>query len=586
MKAVVIGNDSYNVIRIYRNRFAFLISFLVLVILSSSWFVKATQEHGITDAKVINLAGKQRALMQKIARLLSGEITDGAISELSKAISELKANQSFITQQKNSPLFEEVEAIYLQGSPSLNDTVLALADASLDAAKKSSDIASTEKIIGEIDKVFLLLDAAVSHLDEKASSDIKKTIVFLYIEMAIALIIVILLVLLIYKPMDRSIVEYLFDISNRKKVALHMLDNTPEATVSIDGKNAIMYFSKRAEELWGYCASEVLGKDVSILVPEEMRSHHGSYIEANRKTGVSKVIDSSRDIELRTKSGELKYCILHIAKSLASDGMQGYTAFIRDVTEDRARQRDLDEARKISFMQSKLAAIGELAAGVAHEINNPLAVIRGYAEMGLMKSNLNSFKPSENTKYFEELLKQTDRIIHIVNGMKNISRMENNDEHLSIENLSDICSQTVDLLKTLYSKSKIEIVHIAPEQPVYAYGNLISIQQILINLINNAKDATEDVNYAKVEVSLYANSEEAIISVKDNGEGIKQENIAKLFEPFFTTKPVGKGTGLGLSIINRLLKNISGTIEVSSEINKGTTFTVRLKRVGFDKEVA
>lgn len=535
------------------------------------------QEQHINDSTIINLAGKQGVLMQKTARLLTGKQSATTLSEISDTVRELKENQAFITQQADSPLFEEIASVYLEGSPSLSEKVLAIADSALLLAKTSSDFPSLMALTSEIDAEFLNLDAAVMHLDKKASSQIKATIVFLYCEIGIALIIIIFVVLLIYKPMDRSIVDYLFDISNRKKEALHMLDNTPDATVSINGNNAITYFSKRAEELWGYTTNEVIGKNVSILVPDELRSQHDGYIEANRKTGVSRVIGSSRDIELRTKSGELKYCILHIAKSMHSDGAQVYTAFVRDVTEDRIRQQELDEARKIGLVQSKLAAIGELAAGVAHEINNPLAVIRGYAEMGLMKSNQNSFRPDEINKYFDELLNQTDRIVHIVNGMKNISRMESNGEHLSIENVSEICFQTVELLKTLYAKNKIDIVYEMPEQPVFAYGNLISIQQILINLINNAKDASEGVNHAKVEVSAFVSEEEVVISVKDNGEGILPENIAKLFQPFFTTKPVGKGTGLGLPIINRLLKNMSGTIEVSSEINIGTVFTVRLK---------
>ena len=230
------------------------------------------------------------------------------------------------------------------------------------------------------------------------------------------------------------------------------------------------------------------------------------------------------------------------------------------------------------IQSSKMAALGKMAAGIAHEINNPLAVIGEKA--GWIKDLLaeEDLAKTENFKEFEDAVK---KIEHHVERAKKVThrllgfarRMEPTLEQVDI---NKTLNETVDFLE---NESRFRNINIQID-PKNSLPTIMSdssqLQQVFLNIINNAIDAIGKGGEIIIRTTLLSLNNEIMIEIADNGPGIPKENLGKIFDPFFTTKEVGKGTGLGLSIVYSIIEKLGGRIMVSSEEGQGTTFTIYL----------
>ena len=223
---------------------------------------------------------------------------------------------------------------------------------------------------------------------------------------------------------------------------------------------------------------------------------------------------------------------------------------------------------------SKLAAVGELASGVAHEINNPLASIAGYAEdlLDLLKEKKNL--DDQDKKEFEEdlatIIEQTHRCKEITQNLLDFARTGNFE--LIDTDINKLLEKTLLLFEPETKAGKIQIERQLASDLPKAETDPSQLQQVFINLLNNAMDAVMTGGKIRI-VSSYC---EGMLQVQfeDNGSGIPEKNLEKIFDPFFTTKPPGSGTGLGLSICYRIMEKLKGALKVRSQENVGTTFTV------------
>jgi signal transduction histidine kinase len=233
----------------------------------------------------------------------------------------------------------------------------------------------------------------------------------------------------------------------------------------------------------------------------------------------------------------------------------------------------LKETQAALLQSEKLASLGVLAAGVAHEINNPLNYIMG-AYVGL--ENINAEKSfEENADIIPVLLNSlkagVERASNIVTGLNQFSRnTKSHEEECDLHAIIDNC------IVLLHNQIKHRIVI---EKQYYSShinlrGNVGDLHQVFLNIINNAIQAIREKGEIIIK-SIIAN-QKVQITINDNGEGISPENLNKITDPFFTTKDPGKGTGLGLSITYNIIKNHNGTLEFQSEIGKGTTVTIKL----------
>ena len=237
------------------------------------------------------------------------------------------------------------------------------------------------------------------------------------------------------------------------------------------------------------------------------------------------------------------------------------------------REELLQQATRQQIGRSeKLASVGRLAAGVAHEINNPLTGVLAFADMLRSKENMDD----QDRQDLDLIVRETKRAREIVRGLLDFAR-----ETPSVKsclNLNEVLGQTVRLLGKREAFQNIYIVENFAERLPPVNGDKNQLQQVFLNLCLNACEAMPDGGTLLVGTSFAA--DRVVVEVTDTGCGIKKEHLDQIFEPFFTTKPVGKGTGLGLSVSYGIVRQHGGTLEVASDEGKGTTFTVSFPAAG------
>ncbi len=234
------------------------------------------------------------------------------------------------------------------------------------------------------------------------------------------------------------------------------------------------------------------------------------------------------------------------------------------------RTKELRETQAHLIQTEKLASLGKLAAGIAHEINNPLGGILIYSH--LILEDLDKNNPYY--KNLEKIVKETTRCKDIVKGLLEFARPK--EPETTSTNINELLNKSLSLVESqsLFQNIRVEKRY-SPDLPMIV-ADSSQLQQVLMNIILNAADAMQGEGHLILKTSLDENGENLIMDFTDTGPGIREEDKKKIFDPFFTTKEVGQGTGLGLSISYSVIRKHQGTIEVQSTFGKGSTFTIKL----------
>lgn len=259
-----------------------------------------------------------------------------------------------------------------------------------------------------------------------------------------------------------------------------------------------------------------------------------------------------------------------------TDLMNTNQRLAEEITE-RSRTEDALRTAQAELVQtSKLAALGQMSAGIAHEINQPLTAIRSYAENALkFIARGNAETANRNLQRISEL---TDRMGRITNNLKTFSRRPEQDNHPV-----DVPAQMKTAIDLVLETGRAGVENITLHQhgdikPVIAEANQLT--QVFTNLVNNAADACRYIDDPKIDISITGGEDRMVIKVNDNGHGILPDDLPKLFDPFFTTKPFGDGLGLGLSICYGIIRSFGGTIRAENRPQGGTSFIIELRYDG------
>lgn len=239
------------------------------------------------------------------------------------------------------------------------------------------------------------------------------------------------------------------------------------------------------------------------------------------------------------------------------------TIVVRDITQQKRLEQELDRSRRLSY-------IGEMAAGVVHEINTPLSLILGYSQLVVTAK-----VPEEVRGDMEKIVEAAERCQQIVRNVLELAPSQNRCRTLT--NVTELIDKVLTLNKHALHQAKIKVIKDYPAEDIWIFADPGEIQEVLLNLIKNAQDAMDgQENVQTLEISVRAIQDRVQMAICDSGPGISEKNMQKLFNPFFTTKPPGKGSGLGLSISHRIIHEHGGTIWCNNKPSGGAAFTIEL----------
>jgi len=264
-------------------------------------------------------------------------------------------------------------------------------------------------------------------------------------------------------------------------------------------------------------------------------------------------------------------CTVFVASHIARSMRRQRRRLVRQTRELLTMQGALRRQQRSMAQHEKMVALGQMAAGVAHEIANPLASIDSLLQLMLRKPE--RLKPQS----IETLREQTDRIARIVRELTTFARPANADTQLQSLPIKEVVTEALSMLAFDPRLKAIRLQQSFADDTGVIPMLPDAIQQVLVNLLRNALDATERTPEPTLSIRTARNDDGWItIEIADNGPGITPKNLKRLFEPFFTTKPVGKGTGLGLSISYSLIARHGGSISAASKPGEGATFRIKL----------
>lgn len=340
-----------------------------------------------------------------------------------------------------------------------------------------------------------------------------------------------------------------------------IIEHSADAIISIDLDNTITSWNTGAEDMLGWTRNEIIGKPITHIIPGELiEMQELECIEFGMKY---KGHVRNYETERLTKGGEKK--LVHLTESYIrnkDNEIVGRSQILRDLTDIKMKEEQIQQSER-------LATVGHMAAGVAHEVGNPLTSISSLVQVCQRKTD-DEFIQDQLKKVREHI----QRINKIVRDLVDFSRPSS----MQSENvqINEIIESAVGLLQhdarcrdvefEMQLSKELPLVSCVPDQ----------IHQVLVNLLLNAVDAMEDEEDPKVTIVTEPQENNARLTVSDTGKGIKEEHKSRIFEPFFTTKEVGSGTGLGLSVSHGIINKIGGSIKVESTYGEGTTFIIQL----------
>jgi PAS domain S-box-containing protein len=337
-----------------------------------------------------------------------------------------------------------------------------------------------------------------------------------------------------------------------------ILDSSKVIIITTNKDGKIVEFNKESQTLLEYSKDDVAGKDIlSLYMNPEQR---GEIIKNRVQLGKDSWVVRNSEVVLKSKSGRPTHVDLTLSTLVDEDDkIIGTVGVGKDISEQKMLQFKL-------LQSEKLAGIGVLASGIAHEINNPLAGALGMAEAIRDESD-----PALMKEYSMDIIKYVLNASNIVKELSSYSRHAR-DESQSTVDLSQVMDYSLKMAKHSASLSRIE-VSIKFERDCFIFANEGEMQQVFVNLMVNAIHAMGE----KGVLGMVCRKEDnfVVASVSDTGCGISKKDLSYIFDPFFTTKPAGKGTGLGLYVVYKIMTKYGGIVDVESEEGKGTVFTLK-----------
>ncbi|MBU9724289.1 MULTISPECIES: PAS domain-containing sensor histidine kinase [Bacillaceae] len=374
-----------------------------------------------------------------------------------------------------------------------------------------------------------------------------------------------------YKEMDQlnqTFYEMTRKLEKREqddKKSTLILETTDNGVLAVNKlEKRITLFNRTCELLFEEEKDTVLGKTMGELL--EMSPNFRSFVEEATLLQQIEEVETEKTIEIECNcNGGKKYFLISISTlpSLEDETRHDEILLVfHDLTEIRLMEKKLVRSEKLKI-------VGQISAGLAHEIKNPLTTIRGFVQL------LGENKESKNIKHYDLIIKEIDRVNGIINDLLNIAKPKVNSEENTYVNVKNLINDILLLTETQMKNKNIRVFTSIDEEMPLIFTKESKLKQVLINLVQNAEEALgDDGGKLRIHASYHWPMEDLIITITDTGIGMDPQTVEQLGIPFFTTKK--DGTGLGLTTSFQIIEDMGGTITVSSEKGEGTTFEIRL----------
>ncbi|MGA9593810.1 MAG: ATP-binding protein [Candidatus Acidiferrales bacterium] len=351
----------------------------------------------------------------------------------------------------------------------------------------------------------------------------------------------------LYQSLEQKAVQ----IERLKDFSENIVESLKIGVLTVDLEDCIESWNPQLEDLLEIPRAEALRRRVTEILPSDLVAEIASRADGEHVSGIYK-------FHLNARSGRHLVVNVSIAPLVGKDGaLLGRLVLFDDITQ-RAR---LEEQM---IQTEKLTSLGLLAAGVAHEVNTPLAVISNYIQM--LAKQIPADDPRQKT--IDRIVKQTFRASEIVNNLLNFSRT--GAAQLVQLDLNSVLEETLTLVQHPFKSAQVNVIKNYTQELPPVLGSMTRLQQVFLNLFMNARDAMP--GGGMLEVRTWARNGSVEVEVTDTGSGISPEHLHRIFDPFFTTKATGRGTGLGLSVSYGIIKEHAGKVDVRSTPGKGTSF--------------
>lgn len=346
-----------------------------------------------------------------------------------------------------------------------------------------------------------------------------------------------------------------------------IFDTAPEAMIVINDAGIIQSYGAAAEKMFGWRPSEVIGRNISMLMPEPFRTQHDAYLQRYLATGEKRIIGIGRIVVGERNDGSTFPMELAVGE-VRSGNARVFTGFVRDLTEAQESEARLRELQAEVVHISRLSAMGEMASALAHELNQPLSAIANYLNGA---RRLLDKAPERDTRVDEAMEKAADQALRagdIIRRLRNF--LARGEGERSNESLAKIVHEACHLALLGSREADVDVRYSVDPHRDRVVVDRIQIQQVIVNLVRNALDAMHDQPRRRLSVSTSISDDMATVTIADSGPGLDPVAAEKLFQPFVTTKATGMG--VGLSISRTIVEAHGGRIWTEPPTGEGAVF--------------
>jgi two-component system, cell cycle sensor histidine kinase and response regulator CckA len=351
-------------------------------------------------------------------------------------------------------------------------------------------------------------------------------------------------------------------------LARAVLSSATEGMVLIDAGGRIIVVNPAAEHMFGYDHGDLLGRPLEVLLPERIRAPHVGHRTEYFTEPRARPMGIGLDLSGLRKDGAEFPVEISLSYVEAPEGVLAM-AFITDITERKRAEAQLQRQREVLYQNEKLAALGTLSAGIAHEMNNPLGIMTARIEVMLLDAEQQQL-PAQVLEDLQVLHRASQRVARIAAGLRSFARQSAGDP--TPIDLNTIVDEALLLMQKPFGAENIRVVATLDRTLPPLLGDPNALHQVLMNLLTNAREAMAGGGEIRIETTRAERPDWIRLRVADTGPGIPPDEITKIFDPFYTTKRTG--TGLGLSVTYGIIREHGGTVEVTSQPGAGTTFTL------------